>query len=92
MSERPTPDRNSEALVALHDFMTLRRELGEMESAAEASCSCDPNNFHRCQACDDVAKLDVEYRRQLDLWAERWICMLAQKVLPCEATSKGSDR
>ena len=67
---------NSESLLALQDYMNTRHLIGEMEAHGDC-CSCDPDNFHKCEYCSDMSERESELRRLQDIWADRWIVMLA---------------
>lgn len=57
----------------LHRYMEVRAEIAHVE---DKGCTCDPDNFHSCENCKEVAELAMEMHRLRDLWGDLWAVKL----------------
>lgn len=66
----------------LHSYVALKEQIPIVEARG---CSCDPDNFHSCESCQESAEMYQEMHRLLGLWGDLWACKLwriAQKAEP----------
>jgi hypothetical protein len=66
------------AMDALKEYLQLRDEIAELEKYYNDSCSCDANEFHRCEFCDNVGTKEDHKRMLLTKWGDSWAVMLSE--------------
>lgn len=69
----PAPEPSAEWFTALLEWKQLRDEVTDLEAE---DCSCEPDNFHRCERCADVAVRELRMRSLMARWSDTWALKL----------------
>ena len=61
----------------LREYLAIREELGELEGR-QAECTCDADEFHTCEICQDYAEKNHRAKSLIDLWGDNWAVELGK--------------
>ena len=75
---------------ALREYLATRQELGELEGR-EAECTCDADEFHTCEICQDYAEKNRRAKSLVELWGDKWAVELGKLTGRTTATATATE-